>query len=61
MPNRPATITQAEIARSVRAAQALGREVAGYEVDHSAGKVRVFFQSDMLAPSAGPNPDELLK
>lgn len=37
MPNRPARITQAEIARALKAAQAAGLPVARFEVLHDGG------------------------
>ena len=37
MPNRPAKVTQAEIARALRAAQAAGLPVARFEILHDGG------------------------
>jgi hypothetical protein len=50
MANKSASVTQAEITRALRAAKEAGLEVAGYEVDPSSGKVRVFTTKNGAPP-----------
>lgn len=53
MPNHRARITQAEIARALKAAQAAGLPVSRFEILHDGG-LRVVVASDDEAPD-GPN------
>ncbi|WGR55290.1 MULTISPECIES: hypothetical protein [Paracoccus] len=61
MGNRPATVTAAEITRSVKGAMAAGFAVGRIEVDHMAGKVIIFPMGVSSHGEVGPDPDELLK
>ena len=58
MANRPATIKQVDVTRSIKGALAAGFAVGRIEVDQVSGKITIF---PMGAPSGiGPDPDELL-
>lgn len=60
MANRPATVTETEIKRSVKGALAAGFTVGRIEVDHVSGKV-VIFPAGAVA-DGGENPcDRLMK
>lgn len=60
MANRPATVTETEIKRSVKGALAAGFTVGRIEVDHLTGKVSIYPAGD--SASGGENPcDRLLK
>jgi hypothetical protein len=60
MSARPASVTQAEIKRTLQAALSAGLRIGKVEVDHATGRV-VVFPEGALVQAAGPDPDELLK
>ncbi|WP_017998079.1 hypothetical protein [Paracoccus sp. N5] len=61
MANRPATVTESEIKRSVKGAMAAGFAVGRIEVDHATGKVIIYPMGAAPAAGVGPDPDELLR
>lgn len=60
MSARPATVTKAEISRTVKAVHSAGLRIGRVEVDHTTGHVVVFIEG-AAAQSVGPDPDELLR
>jgi hypothetical protein len=61
MANRPATVTETEIRRSVKGALNGGIAIGRIEVDHSTGKVSIFPMGAAPSAGVGPDPDELLR
>ncbi|WP_126974663.1 hypothetical protein [Frigidibacter oleivorans] len=61
MANRPATVTETEIKRTVRGAMAAGFAVGRIEVDHARGTVTILPLGAAPAAGTGPDPDELLR
>lgn len=60
MANRPATIKQVDVTRSVKGAMAAGFAVGRIEVDQLAGKI-IIYPKGAEAGGIGPDPDELLR
>lgn len=60
MVRRPAVVSQAEIKRTLQAAQSVGLRIGRVEVDHATGRV-VVFSEGASSQAVGPDPDELLE
>ena len=60
MAARPATVSQTEIQRTLKATLSAGLRIGRVEVDRATGRV-VVFPEGSAAQAAGPDPDELLR
>ena len=61
MANRPATIKQVDVTRTIKGAQAAGFVVGRIEVDQLAGKIIIYPKGAEMSQGIGPDPDELLR